>query len=426
ADSAGQGVYAKIYDSDGAVQKESFLVNTTLAGNQRYASVSSLPYGGFVITWASQAGSSPSDYNICGQRFTASGAEDGGEFVVNATTSSVQDRPVVASHGTGFLVLWQSLDQDGDNYGIFGQRYGLNDPPVLDNSAIFYPGSGIQGLPVEFSIDRLLGNSVTDEDQGAVEGIAITGLDSSNGTWYYSLDGGANWQAIDGASNTSALLLAAGGGSKLRFVADEFSFVGTAEFNFKAWDQNFGANGQRVNLNSDDARISTSVAIGLARVRVEPLPPPIQTSDREQVGVGDREDSNQTSTSLAQFIQSLVQAGQVQVSTLSQEQLMRMYQEFLARNGLNAEGIIVSTDGEGATKTADGANQEAALGQALAAGTRGEGGHVGDAQGGKRGDMAALGATLSKQLEGQTHRTEAERQELAKVLHEIQGLLNCN
>lgn len=48
----------------------------------------------------------------------------GTEFQVNTYTTSTQYDPAVASAGAGnFEVVWASEDQDGSEYGVFGQRY---------------------------------------------------------------------------------------------------------------------------------------------------------------------------------------------------------------------------------------------------------------------------------------------------------------
>ena len=37
---------------------------------------------------------------------------------------------------------------------------------------------------------------ITDADSGALKGIAITASSETNGTWYYSTNGGTNWTAV--------------------------------------------------------------------------------------------------------------------------------------------------------------------------------------------------------------------------------------
>ena len=45
-------------------------------------------------------------------------------FPVNTYTSSSQDTPAITSLADGgFVITWQSSNQDGSGYGIYGQRY---------------------------------------------------------------------------------------------------------------------------------------------------------------------------------------------------------------------------------------------------------------------------------------------------------------
>ncbi|MGJ5633573.1 DUF4347 domain-containing protein [Nostoc sp. CALU 1950] len=80
------------------------------------------------------------------------------------------------------------------------------------------------------------GNPITDPDTGAVEGIAVIGVDNTNGTWQYSINDGGNWINLV-VSDTSATLLRDTG--KIRFVPNS-GYKGTAEFAFRAWDTSDG------------------------------------------------------------------------------------------------------------------------------------------------------------------------------------------
>ena len=65
-----------------------------------------------------------------------SGQVAGTEFQVNTHTTSFQKSPAAAADGNGdFVVVWQSLGQDGSSYGVFGQRF---------NAAGFRRGSEFQ------------------------------------------------------------------------------------------------------------------------------------------------------------------------------------------------------------------------------------------------------------------------------------------
>ncbi|MDB5875682.1 MAG: uncharacterized protein JWQ07_5124, partial [Ramlibacter sp.] len=108
-----------------------FRVNSFTSNAQINPSVAALPDGGFVVTWESQNQGSDGGYGIYGQRYDASGNAVGAEFHVNTYTTSEQEVPaVVGLSGGGFVVMWASYQQDGSDWGVYGQVYGANGSPV--------------------------------------------------------------------------------------------------------------------------------------------------------------------------------------------------------------------------------------------------------------------------------------------------------
>ncbi|HUO84116.1 MAG TPA: DUF11 domain-containing protein [Thermoanaerobaculia bacterium] len=78
--------------------------------------------GNFVVAWQSYLQDGPY-YGIFGQRYDSSGAPVGSEFQLNTWTTNGQRRPAVAADGAGnFVVVWDSLAQDGAQYGVFAAR----------------------------------------------------------------------------------------------------------------------------------------------------------------------------------------------------------------------------------------------------------------------------------------------------------------
>jgi hypothetical protein len=108
----------------GQVAGPEFRVNTHTTGIQSYPAVASDANGNFVVVWQG-LGEDGSNYAVIGQRFNASGVRQGGEFRVNTYTTSYQSAPAVASDPNGnFVVVWQSFDQEGaPSAGVFGRRY---------------------------------------------------------------------------------------------------------------------------------------------------------------------------------------------------------------------------------------------------------------------------------------------------------------
>ena len=108
---------------------------------------------------------------------------------------------------------------------------------------------------------------ITDVDAGALQGIAVTGSDETNGTWQYSTNNGTTWLALGAVSPGSARLLESSATTKLRFVPNA-DFNGTATITLRAWDQTFGANGALTGTTVNGGTTAFSVATDSASLTV--------------------------------------------------------------------------------------------------------------------------------------------------------------
>ncbi len=123
------GVLARRYNQNGSPVGSQFQVNTYLPGGQSHPDVAIDSVGDFVVVWDSW-GQDGNGTGIFGQRFDSNGSPLGSEFQVNSWTSFNQEEPAVTIDGNSkFIVVWQSEEQDGDQSGIFGQRYHANGNP---------------------------------------------------------------------------------------------------------------------------------------------------------------------------------------------------------------------------------------------------------------------------------------------------------
>lgn len=96
-------------------------VNSYLAGTQSSPAITALAGGGYVVTWQSYE-QDGDDWGIYSQRYDASGAAVGAELRVNTTTTYFQTSPSVAGLADGgYVVTWTS--PDANQTGIFEQRY---------------------------------------------------------------------------------------------------------------------------------------------------------------------------------------------------------------------------------------------------------------------------------------------------------------
>jgi RHS repeat-associated protein len=122
-DGSGDGVYARLYRSDGATVVSEFRVNTYTTGGQSAPEAAMDAAGNFVVVWASD-GQDGSGFGVYAQRYDAAGAAQGGEFAVNTYATAAQSAPDVAMDESGdFAVVWTSYGQDGSYDGVYARRY---------------------------------------------------------------------------------------------------------------------------------------------------------------------------------------------------------------------------------------------------------------------------------------------------------------
>ena len=125
---AGSGISAKLYNKDGGIVKDEFLVNTTTQYHYLNPAVAMDAAGDFVVAWESK-GQDGDGYGIYAQRYNAagepqeSGAPPQFEFKVNTTTTHDQINPAVAMDASGnFVVVWLNEVEAG-SYRIYAQFY---------------------------------------------------------------------------------------------------------------------------------------------------------------------------------------------------------------------------------------------------------------------------------------------------------------
>jgi len=164
----------------------------------------------------------------------------------------------------------------------------VNDAPVLDNTGDMtlaaidedIPDAANTGTTVADIIASSAannGDAITDDDAAIFgpqpEGFAVIGVDDTNGTWQYSIDGGLNWAPFGAVSETNAVLLDEN--DLIRFVPDP-DFNGTVDpgITFRAWDQSTGASGDTgvdTSGPNNGGTTAFSTAIETAAITVNPV-----------------------------------------------------------------------------------------------------------------------------------------------------------
>lgn len=143
----------------------------------------------------------------------------------------------------------------------------VNDAPVM--TGVSPSLNGITDTAINnggSTVLSLLGG-VTDVDNSAVKGMAITSLTATYGKWQYSLDAGVTWGDVGIVSTSSALILSAQ--NLVRFVPDSIHGE-TATITYKAWDQssNAGLQGVKVNVTTSGGTSAYSTSTDTASVVV--------------------------------------------------------------------------------------------------------------------------------------------------------------
>ncbi len=145
----------------------------------------------------------------------------------------------------------------------------INDAPLLDNASpltLTDVGENIattsnNGDSVDSILKSLGPNAATDTADGTTNlGMAVIGVDDTNGTWQYSTDGGSNWTDFGATvNNFSAVLLSHT--SLVRFQPDAHYDGPSGNITFRAWDQTTGLDGDTavdVSTNGGTTAFSTN------------------------------------------------------------------------------------------------------------------------------------------------------------------------
>ncbi|MEM8529940.1 MAG: hypothetical protein AAGF95_03805 [Chloroflexota bacterium] len=135
-DGDGFGVYARRFLATGAPASGEFPVSITTTGDQEFPRLGMAPDGRFVVVWHSDGQDGSSD-GIYARRFTADGVDDGGEIAVNTFTNNRQFNPAISMNAEGaFAITWESLEQDGDDTGIYARRFTADGLPATDEVTV--------------------------------------------------------------------------------------------------------------------------------------------------------------------------------------------------------------------------------------------------------------------------------------------------
>lgn len=211
----------------------------------------------------------------------------------------------ILPNGKRSLILVSDNDF-GSGFGLSTQfaAYEINSAPLLNNSgsptltAINEDDITNTGTLVSHIIaSGAGGNPITDSDPNDPEGIAVTAVDNTNGTWQFSTNGGSNWTAFSTPSESAARLLASNANTRIRFVPNaDYNGIVNSGITFHAWDGTTGTNGNTANITTSGTGglFSFSSATETASITVNPAgpTPPLSVVINEVAWMGTQADFN--------------------------------------------------------------------------------------------------------------------------------------
>lgn len=127
-------VMAQRYLPDGTPDGAAFRVNNETDLDQYDPAIAMNASGQFVIAWVSNHPAADpdtqdddSEKSIFVQWFDADGQAAGDEVLVHRYVKDAQEAPAVGIDATGrFVVAWQSINQDGNSWGVFARRFNAD------------------------------------------------------------------------------------------------------------------------------------------------------------------------------------------------------------------------------------------------------------------------------------------------------------
>ncbi len=156
-DGSNKGIYAQMFDSNGNKQGAEFLVNTSTLLSQERPVIKKYDDGGFIIIWESwkQDIATPAGYGIYGKIYNAGGSLVKDEFKLNNYVNDYQwFGDVLVYPSKEFVVVWCSWEQDGDDGGIYMQKFNADANPVGGEILVNKTTAYYQWLPKIKALDN--------------------------------------------------------------------------------------------------------------------------------------------------------------------------------------------------------------------------------------------------------------------------------
>jgi hypothetical protein len=127
AGTGASGIEGRAFDGAGNALSAELAINAPATGAHAQPRIASDPSGNFVVAWENlTAGGSA----VLARRFNAAGTALSGQQAVDASPTGPQHDPAVATNALGeFVVVWDSLSQDGSGAAVLAQQFNALEQP---------------------------------------------------------------------------------------------------------------------------------------------------------------------------------------------------------------------------------------------------------------------------------------------------------
>lgn len=174
-------IYLRLFAANGSPATGAILVSDDGGAFRSLPAVARDAAGNLVVVWQNEE--SGESRNVYYRLYDSDGDPLGAGDLATSTVATDQKSPDVAMQPNGeFIITWQSFQQDGDNWGIYGRRFHANGTAVAAEFRLNWNTAGSQTEPsVAVATDGTFVVAYRDTAHGGIVGRAFGPSDSAFG-----------------------------------------------------------------------------------------------------------------------------------------------------------------------------------------------------------------------------------------------------
>ena len=192
-------------------------------------------------------------------------------YYIAANSSHTFDLSGLASNTSALTITFSTNVSGHLDDVVMTSITAPNSAPTLTSSVSLTTINEDDSNPTGDDIASLItsfGANYTDADGGDPKGLAIVGVDETNGSWQYSTNGGTSWSSLTGVADATARLLASSASNMVRFVPGANYNGNSGNITFRAWDQTSGSDGGTADASSNGGSTAFSSGTGTGSLTI--------------------------------------------------------------------------------------------------------------------------------------------------------------